>query len=107
MAARISGGGGQQGVVVYHEVAQCPQLKPARRWLAEVCGKVVPQVTAALSRSGNQLGPDLGRLASRRRYLGRPARVLVRYCARHPPSARPAAVAAGRLAGGQSYREER
>ena len=44
---------------------------------------------------------------SRRRYPDRPARVLVRYGARHPPSARPAAVAAGRLAGGQSYSKER
>ena len=49
------------------------------------------------------VGPSM----SRRRYPDRPARVLVRYGARHSPSVRPAAVAAGRLADGQSYREER
>eukprot|EP01047_Picozoa_sp_COSAG01_P036520 COSAG01_NODE_2855_length_6961_cov_3.612260_1_plen_621_part_00 len=32
---------------VYHEVTQCKQLSAARRWLAEVTCKVVPQVTAS------------------------------------------------------------
>ena len=32
---------------VLHEVAHCPQLQSTRRWILEVCGNVVPQVTAA------------------------------------------------------------